>query len=306
MEKGARGDRARPVPVRAGAARIAVVLNVGVRTSASSARSEAIAQAKGELVEALPADGLAVLNADDPRVARWRPHRGPGWSATARRPTPTCAPRTSRSTSGGARRTPWSPRRAARRCGSGLTGRHQVGNTLAAAAVALELGMPLAELADGPGRAEAGLTRRMDVFDRPDGVTVIDDSYNANPASMAAALRALAASAGAAYRRGARLHGRAGPVRAGRPRGGRPARGRAGRRPAARGGGAGRADPRRRDSGSELGRRVGAAHRSGGGRRGAAGRTTTGRCRPGQGLPVPDLGGGRRAARRRRCGEATR
>ena len=33
----------------------------------------------------------------------------------------------------------------------------------------------------------------MDVFDRPDGVTVIDDSYNANPASTAAALRALAA-----------------------------------------------------------------------------------------------------------------
>jgi UDP-N-acetylmuramoyl-tripeptide--D-alanyl-D-alanine ligase len=72
-------------------------------------------------------------------------------------------------------------------------GRHQVGNSLLAIAVALRAGL-------SPAKAAAGLSglgpvseRRMDVFDRPDGVTVIDDSYNANPASMAAALRALAA-----------------------------------------------------------------------------------------------------------------
>jgi UDP-N-acetylmuramoyl-tripeptide--D-alanyl-D-alanine ligase len=74
-----------------------------------------------------------------------------------------------------------------------LTGRHQVSNTLAAAAVARELGMPLGELAEALGELRLISTRRMDVFDRPDGVTVIDDSYNANPGSMAVALKALAA-----------------------------------------------------------------------------------------------------------------
>ncbi len=53
--------------------------------------------------------------------------------------------------------------------------------------------MPLAEVASGLAELRLLSTRRMDVFDRADGVTVIDDSYNANPASTAAALRALVA-----------------------------------------------------------------------------------------------------------------
>jgi UDP-N-acetylmuramoyl-tripeptide--D-alanyl-D-alanine ligase len=73
-----------------------------------------------------------------------------------------------------------------------VAGAHQVGNTLAAAAAALELGLPLADVADALGEVGITSSRRMDVFDRPDGVTVIDDTYNANPASTAAALRALA------------------------------------------------------------------------------------------------------------------
>jgi UDP-N-acetylmuramoyl-tripeptide--D-alanyl-D-alanine ligase len=74
-----------------------------------------------------------------------------------------------------------------------VSGRHQVGNALLAAAVARAAGMPLAEVGAALGEVTLVSTRRMDVFDRPDGVTVIDDSYNANPASTAAALRALVA-----------------------------------------------------------------------------------------------------------------
>jgi UDP-N-acetylmuramoyl-tripeptide--D-alanyl-D-alanine ligase len=53
--------------------------------------------------------------------------------------------------------------------------------------------MPLTRLGPALGELSLVSTRRMDVFDRPDGVTVIDDSYNANPASTAVALRALVA-----------------------------------------------------------------------------------------------------------------
>jgi UDP-N-acetylmuramyl pentapeptide synthase len=74
-----------------------------------------------------------------------------------------------------------------------VTGAHQVGNTLAVAAVGLELGMAPPEVAAALGELRPVSSRRMDVFDRPDGVTVIDDSYNANPDSAAAALRALVA-----------------------------------------------------------------------------------------------------------------
>jgi UDP-N-acetylmuramoyl-tripeptide--D-alanyl-D-alanine ligase len=70
-------------------------------------------------------------------------------------------------------------------------GEHQVGNSLAAAAVALELGMPLPAVAGALGRARALSRWRMEVTERPDGVLVVNDAYNANPESMAAALRAL-------------------------------------------------------------------------------------------------------------------
>jgi DNA-binding beta-propeller fold protein YncE len=59
--------------------------------------------------------------------------------------------------------------------------------------VALDAGHDARRRAAALGEIGIVSARRMDVFDRPDGVTVIDDSYNANPSSTAAALRALAA-----------------------------------------------------------------------------------------------------------------
>jgi UDP-N-acetylmuramoyl-tripeptide--D-alanyl-D-alanine ligase len=173
--------------------RVGVVLNVGTAHIGEFGSVEQIALAKRELVEALPADGLAVLNADDPRVAAMAPATaarvvlvGEAEQATVRavdvrldergRPAYTLV------TPDGS-----APVRLA------LTGRHQVGNTLAAAAVGRELGVPVADLADRLARLRLVSTRRMDVFDRADGVTVIDDSYNANPGSMSSALHAQAA-----------------------------------------------------------------------------------------------------------------
>ena len=74
-----------------------------------------------------------------------------------------------------------------------LYGEHHVSNALAAAAVAHELGMSAEEIALALSEAGSLSRWRMEVTERPDGVTVVNDAYNANPESMRAALRALAA-----------------------------------------------------------------------------------------------------------------
>jgi UDP-N-acetylmuramoyl-tripeptide--D-alanyl-D-alanine ligase len=193
LEMGARG----PGHIRhlAGIARprIGVVLNVGVAHIGEFGSVEAIAATKGELPEAVPRDGLVVLNADDPRVRAMaaRTHArvtlvGEAPDANVRAEDVTLDER-GRAAYTLVVRNGRVPVRLA------VAGRHQVANSLAAAAVARELGMPIAELGPALGELRLVSTRRMDVFDRADGITVIDDSYNANPASTAAALNALAA-----------------------------------------------------------------------------------------------------------------
>jgi UDP-N-acetylmuramoyl-tripeptide--D-alanyl-D-alanine ligase len=73
-----------------------------------------------------------------------------------------------------------------------VPGRHQVGNALAAATAALALGMDLPDVAAGLRRAGARSRWRMELHQRDDGVTVLNDAYNANPDSMAAAVGTLA------------------------------------------------------------------------------------------------------------------
>jgi UDP-N-acetylmuramoyl-tripeptide--D-alanyl-D-alanine ligase len=195
LEMGARGLG--HIRYLAGIARphVGVVLNVGVAHIGEFGSQEQIAAAKGELVEALPPEGLAVLNADDPLVAAMANRTaarvvsvGEADSAQVRAVDVTLDER------GRASYTLVTPEGDAP-VTLAVPGRHQVGNALAAAAVAREAGMPLSTLADALGRLRLVSTRRMDVFDRADDVTVIDDSYNANPASTAAALRALTAMA---------------------------------------------------------------------------------------------------------------
>jgi len=192
LEMGARG--AGHISYLAGIAtpRVGVVLNVGTSHIGEFGSVDNIAAAKGELAEAVPVDGVAILNADDERVRKMAVRTrgrvvlvGEAPDADVRADDVTVDSRglasyTLRVARGSV------PVRLR------VPGRHQVGNSLAAAAVARELGMPLRELGEALGELTLRSVRRMDVFDRSDGVTVIDDSYNANPASMSAALRALA------------------------------------------------------------------------------------------------------------------
>jgi UDP-N-acetylmuramoyl-tripeptide--D-alanyl-D-alanine ligase len=74
----------------------------------------------------------------------------------------------------------------------GVVGAHQVSNALVAAAVGRAVGMSVADVALALTMARAASKWRMEITERPDGVTVINDAYNANPDSMRAALQALA------------------------------------------------------------------------------------------------------------------
>jgi UDP-N-acetylmuramoyl-tripeptide--D-alanyl-D-alanine ligase len=171
--------------------RIGVVLNVGTAHLGVFGGREAIAKAKGELVEALPEGGVAVLNADDPHVRAMAGRTvarvtwfGRSPDAAVRAEDVTIDERgraafTLRTPSGSA---PVKLR---------LYGEHAVENTLAAAAGAYELGLPVATIAQELSEAEPRSRWRMEVADRPDGVTVINDAYNANPDSMRAAFVAL-------------------------------------------------------------------------------------------------------------------
>ncbi len=176
---------------------IGVVLNVGSAHLAEFGSREAIATAKGELVEALPATGIAVLNADDAAVSAMERRTVArvvrfGRSATAqvRAVDVTlddrgCPAFRLLSPAGEA------PVRLA------VAGEHQVSNALAAAAVALELGATPGGVAATLSGYRPASRWRMEVTDRSDGVTVVNDAYNANPESVAAALRTLAVLAGA-------------------------------------------------------------------------------------------------------------
>jgi UDP-N-acetylmuramoyl-tripeptide--D-alanyl-D-alanine ligase len=171
---------------------------IGVVTAVAPAHTEhvggvdGVARAKAELVEALPAHGVAVLNADDDRVrAMAAKTRAPvvlfGESSDAdvraraitldelARPSFTAV-------------TPWGTVDVT----LGASGRHMVGNALAALAVAGSVGVDLASAAAALGRASLSASR-MAVRRLASGAVVIDDAYNANPSSMRAALDALAA-----------------------------------------------------------------------------------------------------------------
>jgi UDP-N-acetylmuramoyl-tripeptide--D-alanyl-D-alanine ligase len=191
LEMGSRGPGHIARLCRVARPDIGVVLNVGSAHLGEFGSPEGIAAAKGELVEALPAEGTAVLNADDPRVLGMAARTvarvlttGRGADADVR------ADDVELDDSGRAR---FTLRAAGASAAVGLqaVGEHQVANALSAAAAALAAGLPLPDVADALSAAVPRSRWRMEIARRADGVTVVNDAYNANPESMRAALAAL-------------------------------------------------------------------------------------------------------------------
>jgi UDP-N-acetylmuramoyl-tripeptide--D-alanyl-D-alanine ligase len=168
--------------------RIVVVTNIGVAHMEVFGSWSAIVAAGAEPVEGLTSQGVAVLNADDPVVARYAGRTEArvitfGWASDAtvradevRLDRDGCASFELRAEADRA----WVT--------LAVPGEHMVTDALAAAAVGLELGVPVAECATA--LAQARVTRwRMESIETPAGVRILNDAYNANPESVAAALR---------------------------------------------------------------------------------------------------------------------
>jgi UDP-N-acetylmuramoyl-tripeptide--D-alanyl-D-alanine ligase len=170
---------------------VGVVLAVHPTHLERAGSLEAIARAKAELPAALPADGLAVLNADDARVVAMRDVTPAAVRTFGLGPA--AEVRATELESHGVDGTsfmlhaPW----GVRRLRSATPGRHLVPHALAAATVAEHLGVPLDEVAEALARGSRA-PHRMALREGIGGATIIDDTYNASPVSVAAALDFLA------------------------------------------------------------------------------------------------------------------
>ncbi|MGQ0608005.1 MAG: UDP-N-acetylmuramoyl-tripeptide--D-alanyl-D-alanine ligase [Chloroflexota bacterium] len=153
---------------------------------------ERIAQAKAELPSALPSDGLAVLNADDQRVAAMRDLTSAEVRTFGLGPADVRAVDVVSHGLDGTEftlRAPWGTRRVR----SATPGPHLVPHALAAAAVAERFGVPLDDVVVALA-AGSRAPHRMSILDAASGARLVDDTYNASPISMAAALDFLGAT----------------------------------------------------------------------------------------------------------------
>ncbi|MCY1341181.1 UDP-N-acetylmuramoyl-tripeptide--D-alanyl-D-alanine ligase [compost metagenome] len=176
---------------------VAIINNAGTAHVGEFGGPEKIVEAKGEILEGLAADGVAVLNRDDKAFATWQARAAGRRVLSFALHAATAdfrASDLSRDARGCQGFTLHAPAGEAR-IQLNLLGAHNVANALAAAAAAHALGVPLVGIVQGleavqpvKGRAVAQLATN--------GVRVIDDSYNANPTSVCAAIDILAGFSG--------------------------------------------------------------------------------------------------------------
>lgn len=178
---------------------VAVVLNVGLSHVGLLGDIETIARAKRELVEALRPEGIAVLNADDPRViemALASAGRVVTFGlANGSRQVDVRAEEISHRGLEGTDFTLALPSGERLRIELPIPGTHAVSNALAAAAVGHVMGVATADIVAALA-AVAPIRGRGVLRQGRLGSTIIDDAYNASPASMAAALEVLLAETG--------------------------------------------------------------------------------------------------------------
>jgi UDP-N-acetylmuramoyl-tripeptide--D-alanyl-D-alanine ligase len=175
---------------------VTVITNAAPAHLAGFGDIAGVARAKGEIFAGLAEDGIAVMNHDDPRVGLWRVMAGsrrivsfgmrhPA-DVTAQAVRPNDAPGCSfELCTPAGRATVEQP----------LPGRHNVMNALAAAAMAHALGVPLAQIVRGL-EAMRPVAGRLQIKPGIGGIRIIDDTYNANPGSVKAALEVLATCGG--------------------------------------------------------------------------------------------------------------
>lgn len=175
---------------------VAVITNAAPAHLAGFGDVTGVARAKGEIFNGLDEDGTAVINIDDPHAGLWRAlagrrriitfglgrHAEVRASALRVNEPPGCA-FTLHTPAGDAE------------VRLGLAGRHNVMNALAAAAAAGAVGMTLAEIVRGLESVQP-VPHRLQLRRGIGGARLIDDTYNANPASVSAALEVLAAATG--------------------------------------------------------------------------------------------------------------
>ncbi|KIP52411.1 UDP-N-acetylmuramoyl-tripeptide--D-alanyl-D-alanine ligase [Leucobacter komagatae] len=170
---------------------IGVVLSVGLAHAGEFGGIEATFRAKSEMVQSLDASGVAVLNRDDPRVAKMAEltsarvlwfGQHPEADVRASGIEPSAAGTTFTLHAGG----------ESRDVAFRVLGEHHVMNALAAAAIALTLGLSLDDVVAELEAATLAAPGRMQVLGGRDGITIINDAYNASPDSMSAAIRTLA------------------------------------------------------------------------------------------------------------------
>jgi UDP-N-acetylmuramoyl-tripeptide--D-alanyl-D-alanine ligase len=168
---------------------IGVVTNVGVAHMEMFGSAEAVADAKAELVESIPPEGTAVLNADDPVVRGFASRTRARVLSFGTSPDADVRGEDLVLDRGGrpsfTLRTPGGTERVE----LAIPGEHMAWNSLAAAACGVALGLSAGECATALKEARVSAWR-METFEGRQGITVVNDAYNANPASMAAALKA--------------------------------------------------------------------------------------------------------------------
>ena len=175
---------------------IGVVLNVGAAHLGEFGSREGVARTKAELPQAVSSSGVVILNVDDSTVAAMA-HVTAAWVVRVSRASHTDSGPSDVWAEGVSLDELARPRFTLHALATqaevqlGVYGDHQVTNALCASAVALQCGASVAQVATALAGAGPVSPHRMQVTTRADGVTVIDDAYNANPDSMRAGLQAL-------------------------------------------------------------------------------------------------------------------